>query len=261
MIEIGVGIRIDPEEGLSFRGIDQVNGLINLGASVVSIEPGGAIMRKLGEDDDDVRLTLGGCEMKVVLDDSAVESSPQMQEHNRLFQEGSSLVSSHMQLADRPTGDVDPNKVRTELERGIELLRQAAAINPANWSAHWIIGKGHQALGDSESAYEAFGKSFELHKGDANVAREYMFECLNLGHAEKGIYAARHATKLEPDNPGLVANLALALLIGGELEEAAEIVQQAIDLAPDDEITRNVQKVISAVRTGSRPQPKTMSDL
>lgn len=43
MREIGVGIRIDLNEGLFFSCIEEVNGLINLGGKVVSIEPGGAI--------------------------------------------------------------------------------------------------------------------------------------------------------------------------------------------------------------------------
>ena len=73
MKEIGVGIRIDPESGISFSGIDEVNQLIERGAIVTSIEPGGALMRKLGGDDEDVRLTLSGCEMKVILDDSNVD--------------------------------------------------------------------------------------------------------------------------------------------------------------------------------------------
>ena len=73
MKEIGVGIRIDPESGISSIGIEEVNDLIGRGAVVTSIEPGGAIMRKLGEDDEDVRLTLSGCEMKVILDDSKVQ--------------------------------------------------------------------------------------------------------------------------------------------------------------------------------------------
>lgn len=72
MKEIGVGIRIDPESGISFSGIEEVNQLIERGAIVTSIEPGGAIMRKLGEDDENVSLTLSGCEVKVMLDDSKV---------------------------------------------------------------------------------------------------------------------------------------------------------------------------------------------
>ena len=73
MKKVGVGIRIDPETGISFTGIEEVNELINRGAFVTSIEPGGAIMRKLGEDSENVRLTLSGCDMKVMLDDTNLQ--------------------------------------------------------------------------------------------------------------------------------------------------------------------------------------------
>jgi tetratricopeptide (TPR) repeat protein len=259
--EIGVGIRIDPNEGISFSGIEEVNGLINRGGKVTSIEPGGALMRKLGEDDDNVRLTLSGCEMKVIIDDSGVEASAKTLEHNRLYKEGSDLISPYMQLVNRASKSADRQSAQADLERGIELLNQAIAINPANWSAYWIIGKAHQTLGNSESACDAFGKSYGLHKANADVAREYMFECLNLGRAAKGIVAARHAVTLEPENAGLVANLALALLIGGQLEEAAATVTKAMAIAPDDEICHNLKQMIADVQAGRRPQPSKMADL
>jgi len=69
MKEIKVGIRIDPDSGISFSGLDEVNALIKDGAVVTSIQPGGAVMRKLGEDENDVRLTLCGCDIKVLLRD------------------------------------------------------------------------------------------------------------------------------------------------------------------------------------------------
>lgn len=98
MRETGVGIRIDLVEGLSFSGIEQVNAAINLGGKVTAIEPGGAIMRKLGEDGENASWTLSGCEMKVIVDDSDIDSSPAMLEHNRLYQEGRNLISPYMQL-------------------------------------------------------------------------------------------------------------------------------------------------------------------
>lgn len=261
MREIGVGIRIDVNEGLSFSGIEVVNGLINCGAKVMEIVPGGALMRKLGEDSGDVRLTLSGCEMKVIVDDSGVESSPQTLEHNRLFQEGRDLISPYMHLVNQESKSADTQTAKEDLERGIDLLNQAIAINPANWSAYWIIGKAYQALGNSEDACAAFGKSFGLHKGNADVAREFMFECLNLGRADKGIVAARRAVSLEPENAGLVANLALALLIGAKLDEAAETVSKALAMTPDDEISQNLKRMIADVQSGREPQPTKMADL
>ncbi len=261
MREIGLGIRIDVNDGLSFTGIEEVNGLINRGGIVTSIEPGSAIMRKLGEDEANVRLTLSGCEVKVIVDDSAVDSSPMTLEHDRLYQDGTDLISPYLQLVNRESRFGNSPKAHDELERGIDFLNQAISINPANWAAYWIVGKAHQVLGDSEKACEAFGKSYGLQKGNPDVAREYMFECLKLGKAAKGIAAARHAVHLKPGDAGLTANLALALLIGGKLDEAADAVTNALAISPKDNISRNLKEIITEVQSGHRPQPSKLGDL
>lgn len=218
-------------------------------------------MRKLGEDDGNVRLTLSGCDMKVIVDDSAVESSPQTLEHNRLYEEGTDLISPYMLLANQASPSADSPGAREQLERGIDLLKQAIAINPANWAAYWMIGKAYQVLGDSPNACDAFAKSHGLQNGNPDVAREYMLECLKLGDGAKAIAAARHAVRLQPDNAGLIANLALALLIGGNLDEAADRVTQALEMAPEDAISRNLQAMIADVQSGRRPQPSKLADL
>jgi hypothetical protein len=69
MREIEVGIRIDMHEGIAFFGTEEINDLLRQGARVVAIEPGGAIMRKLGEDSENVRLTLSGFSLKVKIED------------------------------------------------------------------------------------------------------------------------------------------------------------------------------------------------
>jgi hypothetical protein len=70
MREIEVGIRVDKHEGLWFFGTDEVNDLLRRGGRVVAIEPGGAIMRKLGEDAENVRLTLSGFSLKVKIEEA-----------------------------------------------------------------------------------------------------------------------------------------------------------------------------------------------
>jgi hypothetical protein len=70
MQEIEVGIRIDIHEGLSFFGTEKINDLLRCGGRVVAIEPGGAIMRKLGEEGENVRLTLSGFSLKVKIEDA-----------------------------------------------------------------------------------------------------------------------------------------------------------------------------------------------
>lgn len=260
MRKVTVGIQINLE-GISFFGIEEVNGLINRGGKVTSIEPGGAFVRKLGQEGENVSLTLNGCQMEVMVDDTEVESSPANLEHNRLFREGRDLVSPYMHIVDRDHRSAASDDARAELKRGIDRLRQAVAINPANWSACWIIGKAYQALGNPEAACEAFGKAYALQAENADVAREYMFECLILGKAKQGIAAAQRGVRIKPDDAGLTANLALACLIGGQLDEAGTAVERAIEMAPDDRITHNLKQMIDDVRTGRRAQPESLADL
>jgi hypothetical protein len=70
MREIEVGIRIDVHEGIEFFGTAEINDLIQQGGRVVAVEPGGAIMRKLGEDKDNVSLTLAGFSLKVKVEEA-----------------------------------------------------------------------------------------------------------------------------------------------------------------------------------------------
>ncbi|QDT89646.1 tetratricopeptide repeat protein [Gimesia algae] len=261
--EFRVGVRVDPAEGLLSTGMDEVNGLINRGGKVVSIEGGGAVLRKLNKDDtsDDPVMTLSGCDMKVVIDMTEFGSNAASQEHDRLYQEGLELINPYIFIVGREHEPADTEAARDDLAQGKELFRQALEIDPGNGAAWWIIGKAEQVLEDTEAACDAFRKAYQLIQNNPDAAREYMFECLKLGRTKQAIEAARHARKLKPEDMGLVANLALALMIGGELEEAADTIEIALAGAPDDPINVNLQQRIAEIRAGNQPQPQNLADL
>jgi len=260
MQEIRVGIRITAE-GLQFFGIEKVNGLINRGGKVVSVAGGSAVMQKLGEDESNVQLSLSGCDLCVNIDDEPVKWSAESQEHDRLYKEGAALIDPYMKLAGRETKPAETPEAQDEIERGIEQLQAALQINPANWAACWITGKAYQALDRSEEACDSFKQAYGLEKSNPDVAREYVLECLKLGRTEPAVHAARHAVGLVPDNAGLVANLGLALLIHGDLEEAQKTINQSLELNPEDQITHNLQRILNEIQNGERPQPERLSDL
>lgn len=260
--EFRVGVRVDAVEGLQSIGMEVVNGLINLGGRIVALEGGGAIMRKLDPNEEKLeKMTLAGCDMQVIMDVSGIGETEASQEHDRLYRAGLDLINPYMQIVGRETQPVDSETAREELAQGIQLLKWVLEINPGNGSAWWLIGKAEQSLEKTEEAWEAFGHAFRLKDNNADTAREYMYECLKLGKTAPAIAAARHAKDLKPDDMGLVANLALALLIGGELEEAAEAIEEAVAGAPDDPINVNLQQRIAEVRAGTVPQPRNLADM
>lgn len=181
--------------------------------------------------------------------------------HNQLFNEGAALIKPYMQLHEVVPESAEGERARRDITEGIERLRAVIAINPKNWAAHWMIGKGYQALGQRESAYAAFKASWDIHKENPDVAREYMLECLELGRTQEAVAVAAEAMKLAPNDPGLRANHALSLLMNGEIESAHAEAQAALAKDPNDAITQSLAVVIDEVRSGKRPKPRSMAEL
>jgi tetratricopeptide (TPR) repeat protein len=180
-------------------------------------------------------------------------------EYNRDFQKGCDLLDKHLTLHDREAAPAPAREA--EVREGIRLLQQAVALEPRSWPAHWMIGKGYQALDDHQGAYEAFRRAARLCQDIADVPRELCLECLQVGQFAEAVDAARRAVRIERSNPGLQANLALALLLAGDVDAALDQAGQAAARDPQDEINRNLLAVIREVKGGRRPQPRTLAEV
>lgn len=63
-----VGIRMTKERGLSYFGVDEVNAELREGKKVTAVESGDALFLKVAEYQENVRLTLSGFTIKVVVE-------------------------------------------------------------------------------------------------------------------------------------------------------------------------------------------------
>jgi Flp pilus assembly protein TadD len=180
-------------------------------------------------------------------------------EYTAVYQKGSDLVSKHITLHDREPAPAPTREA--ELREGIGLLQRAVALEPRSWPAHWLIGKGYQALDDHVRAYEAFRHAMRLCRSNADVPRELCLECLQLGKFAEAVEAARIAVRVEGSDPGLQANLALALLLSGDVDDALAQAEEAVARSPEDEISRNLLAVIEEVKDGRRRPPQTLAEV
>jgi tetratricopeptide (TPR) repeat protein len=183
------------------------------------------------------------------------------EEHNRYCKEASDLVMPYCRLTDGREKPSNTPKVQTDLQRGIALYKAVVTYAPSNWSAYWFMGKAYQALREPTAACEAFGTAYSIQKENVDIAREFMFECLEIGRTSEGVAAAEHAVSLKPRDAGLLANLALAYTIAGRTSEALSKVEESLSIDPTDKITVNLKRVIREIIEGKRPQPKKLSDL
>ena len=81
------------------------------------------------------------------------------------------------------------------------------------------------------------------------------------GNAELGLQCSQAALDARPDDPGLMANLALAHLLGGDLAVAEGFVSKSLELAPDDRISEFLSEVIREVVEGTRPRPASVHEV
>jgi len=164
---------------------------------------------------------------------------------------------------DLPRDKVASNpQSKKDLPAAIASLDVALGIEPESSTAWWARGKAQQLLGDHEGAYEAFHRSYRIDEGkspDSGV--QLLLECLETGRGGEAVHVAEVISRAEPDNAGMLANLALAYLINGQLAEASRTVNNAEAIDPEDEAIVSAKRRVDAVRSGQLPRPNRIADI
>ncbi len=164
---------------------------------------------------------------------------------------------------DLPRQKVRENaQAKTDLSAAIRSLDVAVGIEPESATAWWARGKALQLLGDHEQAYEAFHRSYKIDEGkNPDSGIQLLLECLETGRGGEAVQVAEMVVHAQPDNAGMLANLALAYLINGQVEEAARAVANAEAIDPEDEAITSAKKRVEDVRSGRLPRPNRIADI
>lgn len=137
-----------------------------------------------------------------------------------------------------------------------QILERILAIAPSDGGAHWTLGMLARSGDDPALALEHFRRAYESNPDNPDVGREYAGQCLMLGDGPQGVRISRELHRRFPDDVGLHSNLALALLIGGDLDEALATARAAHSRDPSDAITKSLLDMIVKVKDGLAPRPK-----
>lgn len=101
----------------------------------------------------------------------------------------------------------------------------------------------------------------QMEKGIESIPRELAGVCLQLGKFDEAVGVAEQAVTLEPDDAGLIGNLALAYLLAGRIAEAKKSIAAAIEIDRSDKINEYLGQLITEVADGKRSQLNSMADL
>jgi hypothetical protein len=180
--------------------------------------------------------------------------------HNELYQRACDLTKGLLILGNQETAPLEASE-RQRLEEAIRLFIEVVAIKPDNWAAMWLLGKILQRLGEYGQGLEWFARAHRINPDQPDVAREAAIAAMDLGRPEEAIPYCEAAIAAKSDDPGLRANLALALLFSEKPAEARAIGQEAMARDPADAITVQLVRIIEEVLSGERPCPHHIRDL
>lgn len=181
--------------------------------------------------------------------------------HMALFDQAAELAGSLIQMDGPPLPPIT-NEDERAIREAIRLLIESVELAPQYWRAWWLLGKFHQRVGDEGAALAALRKAaHSCGSEDVNTWREYAGACARVGAADEGLSAAEMAVEIDPEDAGLVSNLALAHLLAGNTSQAQQVIQQADSMEPGHPVTQELSSRIDAVARGDRPQPTTMADI
>jgi len=185
----------------------------------------------------------------------------QAEEHNRAFAAAWQLVEQELLVHGLGHPVSVERAVQLKLERALELFARVLEINPANWSAMWFLGKIYQRLGDYSTAFMWFCRAYRVSSSQPDVAREASICAMDLGLSEDAVSYARAAVQGKPSDNGLVANLALALLLACRLSEARTAIDKATLVDPSDAVSQTVKQMIEHFVASHERPPNTTSAL
>jgi tetratricopeptide (TPR) repeat protein len=148
---------------------------------------------------------------------------------------------------------------RKALEQARALLRQAAE-RKGSFATSWYLGKVEMRLGDMDAALAALQHAHAINPEQPDGCRELGAVYLELDRAHDGLPMARRAIELRPEDAGLRCNLALSLLLTGDVEGAHAEATSALSRDPADAVTRGLLKLIDEVIAGRRQRPRSLAE-
>lgn len=191
-------------------------------------------------------------------------TTPEAPQRHQAFDEAYRHGVSRMEgYLDLPRDKVSANpQSKTDLQAAIAALDEAIGIEPNSSTAWWARGKAYQLLGDHENAYQSFHRSYQIDEGrNPDSGIQLLLECLETGRGGEAVHLAEGIVRADPENAGMLANLALAYLINGQVDEASRAVSNAEAIDPEDEAIAAAKKRVEDVRSGHIPRPNRISEI
>jgi tetratricopeptide (TPR) repeat protein len=126
------------------------------------------------------------------------------------------------EITDSETDDI--------LSRTAEILNRVGEEASGYWRLHAAAGMFFLAVGDLEEARERFDAALALDRSTTETYPAYLGFLVASGKPTRAVELARRYLTLNIDNPGAYATCAMTMAIAGEIPQAEEVINQALQL-------------------------------
>jgi tetratricopeptide (TPR) repeat protein len=144
---------------------------------------------------------------------------------------------------------------KLKAKKAIKLFEMALEIFPDHFQSLLFVGKIYQRLKDYEKSLKYLEAATEHEKENHMAPQEASLVAMHLNLVDKAIEYSTEALRRKPDDPALLGNHAMNLLIAGAFTKAYETIEQALTVNPKDHINQEIKSRILGVREGRLSQP------
>ncbi len=131
---------------------------------------------------------------------------------------------------------------RAQLQQGkyveaVQSFREASRIRPDDYQAAHFLGQAHKGVGGADESSAEYArtlqlveKHLELNPDDTRALNLGAGAAAELGQRERGTELARRALAIDPEDSGMLYNMACFFAVQGEPEEALSCLEKAVQL-------------------------------
>jgi serine/threonine protein kinase/Tfp pilus assembly protein PilF len=123
-----------------------------------------------------------------------------------------------------------------KMAEAVELFQKASQVNPDDYQSLALLSNAYRALGKMEEAeasqrrsMQIIEKHLELHPDDARALYMGAGGLCVLGERQRALEWTRRALSIEPDDPGVLYNVACCYSNLARPEEAIDCLEKAIN--------------------------------
>lgn len=127
------------------------------------------------------------------------------------------------------TGD-DPEGARAFAERALAINAENSLALGVNALGDFLDNLAGRGLGEYENMFAAFNRALELDPNSSNALNWQGIAYAYVGDNEKAAALHRRCVEIDPDLAACHSNLAMELLSLGRKDEAAAVVDAAVDI-------------------------------